>query len=188
MLEKIPQAIGHALSGIRPGVEATLWGDADLARLAETLRLTSDAFADGTQLDARFTEDGAGVSPPLSWDAVPSEAVELILVVEDADPPLPKPLVHAIVHGIDPARRSIAEGALSADPPALGMGANSFLKLGWLPPDPPTGHGPHRYLFQLYALRAAAALGERPGRSAVRAAIAELGIARGLLTGIYARP
>lgn len=188
MLEKIPRALGEALSGVRPGMGETLWGDEALARLPATLRLRSDAFADDMAMPARFTADGPGTSPPLAWEGVPAATVELVLIVEDADPPLPRPLVHAIAHGLKPAADGIAEGALAADPPIVAMGKTSALRPGWLPPDPPAGHGDHRYLFQLYALSAAAALGEHPGRGAIRDAIAELGIARGLLVGRYARP
>jgi phosphatidylethanolamine-binding protein (PEBP) family uncharacterized protein len=31
-------------------------------------------------------------------------------------------------------------------------GRNSFLQTAYLPPDPPTGHEPHLYAFQIFAL------------------------------------
>jgi phosphatidylethanolamine-binding protein (PEBP) family uncharacterized protein len=96
-------------------------------------------------------------------------------------------LVHAIVHGLPAEDGGIGEDAMSADHPAVALGRNSYLSSGWLAPDPPAGHGDHRYLFQIYALRAAPGLGDNPGRAAVRDAIRELAIARGCLTGTYAR-
>ena len=42
-----------------------------------------------------------------------------------------------------------------------GVGKNSFGNSEWLLPDPPTGHGAHDYVFQLFALDSPLAL--RPG-------------------------
>ncbi len=68
------------------------------------------------------------------------------------------------------------------------MGRNSFLRRGWLPPDPPTGHGEHRYAFQLFALdRQAGDPGETPGRDALIEAMAGHVLAAGLLVGTYSR-
>ena len=187
MLEHVPGRLGEAMQGIRPGLEKLLWADPALAGIPDSIRLTSSAFADGGAMPVRFTDDGAGLSPPLAWDGVPGEAAELLLIVEDADPPLPSPLVHAIVHRLPPHAGFLAEGELSAPAPDVAMGRNSYLRTGWLPPDPPTGHGPHRYVFQLYALGGACDLGAHPGRSAVRDAVEALAIARGRLIGTYER-
>ena len=138
-------------------------------------------------LPVRFTDDGAGISPPLTWDGVPDLAAELLLIVEDADPPLPGPLVHAIVHRIPVDMPGLVEGALSGHHPEVESGRNSYLRTGWLPPDPPTGHGPHRYVFQLFALGGPSDLGHHPGRSAVRDVVEALAIARGRLIAIYER-
>ena len=46
-----------------------------------------------------------------------------------------------------------------------------MMGLGWLPPDPPPGHGPHRYVFQVYALDSRPELDEGAGRGAVVAAL-----------------
>ncbi|MEO5733829.1 MAG: YbhB/YbcL family Raf kinase inhibitor-like protein [Rubrivivax sp.] len=86
---------------------------------------------------------------------------------------------------------AFAEGAMSGtdgcDPVAT-MGRNSLLQAQWLPPDPPPGHGVHRFVFQLFALEAGEPLPETPGRDAVRNAIAERGLASGCLIGTYERP
>jgi phosphatidylethanolamine-binding protein (PEBP) family uncharacterized protein len=59
--------------------------------------------------------------------------------------------------------------------------------IGWLPPDPPTGHGPHSYVFQLFALDSAPAPDGTRGRSALVEAIRGHVIAAGLFTGTYSR-
>ena len=66
-------------------------------------------------------------------------------------------------------------------------GRNSFQKDGWLPPDPPTGHGPHHYLFQVFALARPADLPASPGRGALLDALRDNVIAKGMLTGTYER-
>ena len=70
----------------------------------------------------------------------------------------------------------------------LQVGRNSYLQAAWLPPDPPPGHGVHRYAFQLFALTAGATFDGTPGRDAVLAAIKEHGLASGCLIGTYERP
>lgn len=187
MLEHIPEGLGEAMQGIRPGLDKLVWADPALADVPATIRLTSTAFTEGAAIPVRFTDDGAGLSPPLAWDDIPDAAAELLLIVEDADPPMPSPLVHAIVHRLTAAPGFLTEGELSTADPDVHMGRNSYLRTGWLPPDPPTGHGVHRYVFQLYALGAHSDLGAHPGRSAVRDVVEALAIARGRLIGTYER-
>jgi hypothetical protein len=57
----------------------------------------------------------------------------------------------------------------------------------WLPPDPPPGHGTHRYVFQVFALRSGADLSATPGRHEVIDAIANYAVACGYLIGTYER-
>ena len=187
MLQNIPHAIGHALQGIRPGIGKTVYHDERLAAVPATIEVTSHAFLDGDPLDPRFTADGAGVSPPLEWRGIPDGTAEVVVIVEDADSPTPQPLVHAIVHRVAGRDGGIAEGAISSGRPGLDLGRNSYLRSGWLPADPPNGHGVHRYLFQVYALRAATGLGDNPGRGSVSDALASLAIARGVLCATYQR-
>ena len=56
-----------------------------------------------------------------------------------------------------------------------------------LPPDPPPGHGPHRYCFQVFALDAAPKLHGSPIRTQVAHAMKGHVIAKGLLVGTYER-
>ena len=67
------------------------------------------------------------------------------------------------------------------------FGKNSLLGLGWLPPDPPRGHGPHRYAFQIFALDLVPDLDEGAGRGALVTALKGHVLAKGLLVGIYER-
>lgn len=191
MLEILPEAIGHALRGQRAGLEQTAFQAVDLRGGMASITVASLAFADHAPIPARYTADGAGVSPPLHWTGVPEAAASLVLIVEDADAPTPQPLVHAIVVGLPTGDGALAEAALPSpghDAEGLKLGRNSYLKAGWLPPDPPPGHGVHRYAFQLFALEGGAVLGDTPGREAVLDAIREHGVASGCLIGTYERP
>lgn len=186
MLEKIPHAVGAALSGLKAGLDRTAYRT-DFAEIPEGIALTSLAFADGAAMPARFTADGDGASPPLAWTGLPAGTVRVALLVEDAGSPTPNPLVHLIAWNLDPAV-PLSEGAASQPESRLDLGRNSFLKAGWLPPDPPTGHGPHGYLFQIYALDAVLPLSEHPGRGALLEAMRGHVLAKGCLTGTYERP
>ena len=187
MLEKVPHAVGHALKGIRPGLDKTVYHGAALAGVPATIAVSSTAFADGGMLDTRFTADGEGLSPPLAWTGVPADTAEVVIIVEDADSPTPQPLVHAIAHRLPGSDGGVAEGAMSSEPPAIALGRNSFLRIGWLPADPPAGHGVHRYVFQVFALREDAWLDEHPGRGKVTEALAALAVAKGMMVGTYQR-
>ena len=142
------------------------------------------------RLPQRFTADGAGVSPPLSWDAVPAGTASVALIVEDADSPTPHPLVHAIVVGLPGGNGRLEEGALSSGEPRAGgldVGQNSYFQAAWLPPDPPRGHGEHRYVFQVYAMREGPPYSDTPGRREFIAAVLDRALAVGCLIGTYER-
>jgi len=191
MLEKLPDALGHALRGQRAGLDKIAFQSLDLRGGLAAIEVKSLAFADHAPMPEQYTADGSGVSPPLQWVGVPAAATSLLLLVEDADSPTPHPFVHAIVVGLPPEDGALAEGALeSPDHPGAGYrtGRNSYLQTGWLPPDPPPGHGLHRYAFELFALAAAPDFSDAPGRDEVLDVLREHAIASGCLIGTYERP
>ena len=199
MLEHVPGWLGRALSGLRAGADKLVIASVAIGD-GGTIDLSSPAFADGGRLPPRFTADGEGVSPPLVWGDPPAGTVRMALVVEDADAPTPHPLVHAVIWGIAPVAGRLAEGAIRPDgggdadadladgADRRAVGRNSFFGEGWLPPDPPTGHGAHRYAFQLFALGAGAGdPGETPRRGDVVAAMTGHVLAAAVLIGTYSR-
>ena len=190
MLEHVPKPLGKALRGMRAGLDKLVSHGEAAATAPETITVTSPAFTDGAALPARFTEDGAKVSPPLVWRNLPPGAKGLVLIIEDPDAPTPEPLVHGIAWALPIDSDGVPEGAFAG--PAgpgngLSLGKNSFLAAEYLPPDPPTGHGPHRYVFQLFALDRPLTLSEEPGRGSVVEALRGHVLAKGLLTGTYER-
>ncbi|MDO6414749.1 YbhB/YbcL family Raf kinase inhibitor-like protein [Sphingomonas sp. BIUV-7] len=191
MLEHIPSWIGGLLSNIRAGHARLVIVDPGLALGDATIDLSSPAFASGARLPERFTADGAGVSPPLVWGDVPPGTASLALIVEDPDAPATHPLTHAIIWDLPPDERRLAEGAIVADGAGSAdgrdVGRNSYLREGWLPPDPPNGHGSHDYVFQLFALSETPDIGANPGRSGFLRAIEGRILGAGLLVGTYSR-
>ena len=128
-------------------------------------RLSSPAFRSGGSIPARFTCDGADVSPPLRWTAPPRGTRSFALVAEDLS--TPQVYTHWLAWAISARARSLASGAR---PPREGR--NDFGRTGYGGPCPPAGPA-HRYLFRLYALRVplrlAAGAGPRAFERALRA-------------------
>jgi Raf kinase inhibitor-like YbhB/YbcL family protein len=191
MLEKIPAGLGHALRGVRAGFEKIVSEHEALAGVADTIRLESSAFEDGGAIPARFTADGPGLSPPLSIGDVPAGARSLVLIAEDPDAPSPEPFVQLLSFDLPPQIEDIPEG-LFRSPGHEGLeedlGRNSFHKAAYLPPDPPNGHGPHLYVFQVFALNRPLSFEHPPSRKAVVEAMQGHVLAKGLLVGTYERP
>lgn len=187
MLEHVPAWLGRLLVDRRAGIDKVVVAQPGM-HAAGALSLTSPAFADGARLPERFTADATTpVSPPLTWTGAPAGA-RLALLVEDPDAPAARPLVHAVVWGLTGDSGRLAEGAIVGDAQGLTIGRNSFRQAGWLPPDPPTGHGEHRYVFQLFVLDASVPdPGETPGRSALIAAMRGHVLATDVLIGTYSR-
>ncbi|WPB59288.1 YbhB/YbcL family Raf kinase inhibitor-like protein [Xylophilus sp. GOD-11R] len=201
MLEKLPDMLGHALRNQRAGLDAVAFNRIDLRQGTSAIAVSSLAFVDHGPIPMLYTADGDGRSPPLQWGGLPEETGSVLLIVEDADAPTPKPLVHAIVVDLPPGDGAMAEGALSggdeedatsedrdgagSDEPRTGR--NSYLQSEWLPPDPPPGHGLHRYVFQVFALKPGAVFSNKPGRDEVLDVLATHAIASGLLIGTYER-
>lgn len=185
MLEHIPEWLGKALNNTRAGhaklAVARLGGEATLH--SGGFRVMSAAFVDGEALDPMFTADEEDAcAPPLEWTAPPTGTQSLLLIVEDPDAPAPEPLVHWLGWGMEPRAARMFEGE---EPPMLGK--NSGLKTEWLAPDPPSGHGKHDYVFQLFALDCPLELDAGAGRGEVLDAAEGHVLAAAVLTGTYSR-
>lgn len=187
MLEKLPAVVGRGLRRVRPGLGRVVAQRPGIITAPSSIHVISPAFLDHDTIPVRYTADGEGISPPLRWYGAPEATRSIAVIVEDADSPTPAPLVHAIVGDLAPVLGDLEEGELIAHNGGPHLGKNSYLRPGWLPPDPPPGHGPHRYVFQLFALDYEPSLGARPGRHALIRALQGHTIARGMLVGTYSR-
>src|SRR5882757_10536269 len=130
MLQHIPSPIGHALSGFRSGLTNVACHSAGLAELPETIAFGSPAFPDGTAMPTRYTADGEGHSPPLEWSGVPDTAAALMILIEDADAPTPRPLVHGIVAELPGIDGRLPEGGMSGSQLGRSPGGQTSRLLG----------------------------------------------------------
>ena len=191
MRDFMPTSLGESLTSTRTGLERIVYTSGEMAA-PETIRLTSNAFGDHEPIPTRFTDDGARVSPPLAFENIPAETKSLALIVEDADSATTSPICHALVWDIDPRDQALDEAAIDGDVEEAErkgavIGQNSLLSLGWLPPDPPSGHGPHRYALQIFALDYRPQLDEGSFRIPIVNALQGHILAKGLLVGTYER-
>lgn len=185
MSEQIPAWLVPALCNPRIGhaglAAALLGSDGLLGRGGFALK--SAAFRNGEALDPSFTaEEEDSVAPPLEWTAPPPGTQELVLIVEDPDAPGAEPFCHWLVWGLAPQKGQLLEGEI---PPRVGKNAHANSE--WLLPDPPTGHGAHDYVFQLFALDLPLTLMPGATRDELVAAMEGHVLAAALLTGTYAR-
>ena len=190
MLEKLPSRLGEAMRDVRAGAEELAIADTELTGINASIEVSSPAFEYNGVLPEKYTADGEGISPPIEWAGVPAGAQAVVVLVEDADSPTPEPIVHAIVWDMPGADATIPEGALQSRPrdtPSDAMGLNSYFNATYLPPDPPPGHGMHRYVFQVFALDTVPRFESPPGRTALLDCMRGHVLAKGLLIGTYGR-
>jgi Raf kinase inhibitor-like YbhB/YbcL family protein len=190
MANEWARKVGQMLRHVRPGLGAL--ATSRLSLPGHGMTITSPAFTDGGAMPSRYTQDGESLFPPLYWDHVPEGTKSLILLVEDADAPFPRPLVHALLHAIPPGVSGIPEGGVPMrqvrqSPLGFQAGRNSLSRAGWLAPSPIPGHGPHRYAFQLLAVDSVPGFATPPGRGTMLRAVRQHLIAASRLIGIYQR-
>lgn len=123
-----------------------------------SLQLTSDAFANGQSIPAKFSCVGKNISPALAWTEPPSGTQSFALIVDDPDAP-GGTWVHWVLYNIPTDVRNLPESFSAQDP--VSVGKNSWGKLSYGGPCPPSGT--HRYYFKLYALDSTLSLS--PGAS-----------------------
>jgi Raf kinase inhibitor-like protein, YbhB/YbcL family len=181
--------IARLLRNVHAGEKRLAWNYPAVASAPSSIRLTSSVFAPGAAIPQRYAGEGVGqnISPDLSWSQLPEGTVELVLVMEDPDVPLPRPFVHLIATAIKPTLASLPEGALSAQAPFGGIlfGYGTTRHRGYAGPRALPGHGPHRYVFELFALNRQLQFATPPALSDLLRAMHGAVIARGRLDGIF---
>ena len=115
------------------------------------IKITSSAFEDGGLIPAKYTCDGADISPPLQWDAVPESTKSIALICDDPDAPMGT-WVHWVIFGLPADIRELAEDVPPDKtlPNGARQGTSDFGRIGYGGPCPPSGT--HRYFFKIYAL------------------------------------
>lgn len=147
----------------------------------ESISVTSTAFAEGQQIPAAYTCDGAGRVPPLAWSGTPTDAAAQAIVVDDPDAPRGT-FTHWVVLDLPAGTRELATDVL---PAGAAEAANSAGRPGYYPPCPPSGT--HRYRFTVYALDRPTSLAAGTDLSTALRAVRDRAVAQGRLTGTYRR-
>jgi Raf kinase inhibitor-like YbhB/YbcL family protein len=152
-----------------------------------TLRITSSAFADGTEIPAKYTCEGNDTSPPLAWSGVPAGAKSLVLIVDDPDAPDPKApkltWVHWVLYNLPPSSTGLPEAVGAALPPGTKVGFNDWKRADFGGPCPPIGR--HRYFHKLYALDTELSLAKSATKADVEAAMRGHVLAEAQIMGTY---
>lgn len=191
--------LGTLLRNKRPAERNYAWNLTNLSA-GDTLEITSRDFTDEGTIPTRHSGSrvgGENLSPHLTWSAPPAGTAELLLLIEDLDAPLgANPAVHCLALIDDAALETpheLASGALGKKAPAPGVTLlRSVFSRGYFGPEPLKGHGPHRYVFQIYALGQRLQDGDRDAllKTSPRRVLTSIDtpvLARGRITGISER-
>lgn len=143
------------------------------------LKITSNAFADGGLIPAKYTCDGVNVSPPLDIEHIPEAAKSLAIIADDPDAP-DGTWVHWLVWNI-PLTHHIKENQVHGV-----QGVNDFNKRIYGGPCPRPGKE-HRYFFKVYALDTLLELPENTKKYLLERSMSNHILAFGKLTGVYSR-
>ncbi|MGJ9420158.1 YbhB/YbcL family Raf kinase inhibitor-like protein [Massilia sp. CMS3.1] len=117
--------------------------------------VSSPSFRHNGMMDQKYSEYADGVSPALSWKAVPN-AKSYAIVMEDPDAKPVTPFVHWLAWNIPATVTSLPDGVQEqprlTDPDGVLQGRNTRGSMGYYGPKPPVGEPAHHYHFQVYAL------------------------------------
>lgn len=145
------------------------------------MSISSPAFDNNGDIPAKYSCDADNINPELVFEGVPSDAVSLVLIVDDPDAP-GGTWVHWTVWNIDPGTISIAENSA---PAGSVQGNTDFGVPGYGGPCPPSGE--HRYFFKLFALDTTLDLAASATASDIESAMEGHILASAELVGLYAR-
>jgi len=100
---------------------------------------------------------GGNISPQLYWANAPAGTKGYAITMYDPDAPTGSGWWHWIAFDIPLATKELPAGAGTPGRPGMPAGAiqsrTDFGSVGYGGPCPPEGHGPHRYIVTIHALR-----------------------------------
>jgi len=113
---------------------------------------------EGAAIDPRYTCDGDGIAPAISWSPAPEGTVEIAITLRDADLPT---FAHWAMAGISPDQVALAEDSV---PIGAYEATNGAEEIGYIGPCPPAG-STHHYVLAVHYLGAQTNLtdGAAPG-------------------------
>ena len=118
-----------------------------------TFTLTSSSFKDGGTLPDAQVKAKGDRSPHLRWSGAPEGTKSFAVTCYDPDAPTGSGFWHWTVANIPADVTELAEGASpDAMPPGCVEGRTDYGPPGFGGAAPPPGHGPHRYIFTVFAV------------------------------------
>ena len=148
---------------------------------SNNMQIESSQFKNGGEIPSKFTCDGLGINPDLSFKDVPIEAKSLALIVDDPDAPSGT-WDHWVIWNIAPDTKEILE---NSTPTGAVVGQNSWPTQKYGAPCPP--NGTHRYFFKLFALDIMLNIPQTSGSSELTNAMQSHILAQAELVGKYSR-
>lgn len=126
--------------------------------------LTSPDLTPNAPIPQQFEYNGFGChgenkSPALAWSGAPQGTQSYAVTVYDPDAPTGSGWWHWVVVNLPAGTTELKPNAGAEGGTGLPAGArqikNDYGYAGWGGVCPPQGHGPHRYVFTVYALKEA---------------------------------
>lgn len=150
------------------------------------LTVSSSAFGAGQPIPPRHSEYADGLSPPLTWTAVPN-AKSYAIIMEDPDAKPITPFVHWLAWNIPGT--SLPEGVTEqlrlTEPAGMTQGRTSRGTVGYLGPRPPVGDPPHHYHVLVLALDTPLDIAPGSDRDTLLKAVQGHVIGKGEIIGSY---
>lgn len=151
-----------------------------------TLTAESTAFTNNGTLPAKFTCDGASISPPIAWKGVPTGTKSFAVVMHHI-PPTGDNHVYMLLYNIPSSVSSLAEKSAN-----LGLfGVNTVNGKTEYSPPCSQGPGAKQYVMTVYALSAEPVLGvaqTKVTRDILLAAINKTTLGTAVMNVSYTRP
>lgn len=150
------------------------------------MKLISPSFDKGAAIPIQYTGDASDFSPALEWEDAPEGTMSFALICDDPDAPAGT-WTHWVIYGIPGAafRLSTKIPAMADHPSGLRQGLNSWGRIGYGGPKPPSGT--HRYFFTLYALDCSLDLAPEASREQLEQAMAGHVLGTAQTMGTYSR-
>jgi phosphatidylethanolamine-binding protein (PEBP) family uncharacterized protein len=120
-----------------------------------------DCGPSNSTMTTKYSKFGEGRMPELKWPVAGPDIKEYLLISEDPDSPMGGPNVHGIYYSIPATTTAVSprefevvheEETKKILRSGFRYGKNRRSSV-YIPPRPPVGHGPHRYFFELVALK-----------------------------------
>ncbi|QDZ42619.1 YbhB/YbcL family Raf kinase inhibitor-like protein [Corynebacterium sp. sy039] len=118
-----------------------------------SFELHSDDFSHGDKLNDIHAAP-QHISPHLAWSQLPEGTQSLAITCFDPDAPTAAGYWHWAVFNIPVSVQEVSQGGSVdlAQLPGVTELENDAGTIGYYGPQPPAGHGPHRYLFAVHAV------------------------------------